>query len=70
MSKRRSSRWYVAKADTGRDFVEFMFMSEHNANSEQNYQDAQAEYFSKHRHYLNRIIDTRIAKSANEVIGL
>ena len=63
MSKRRSSRWYVAKADTGRDFVEFMFMSE------QNYQDAQAEYFSKHRHYLNRIIDTRIAKSANEVIS-
>lgn len=61
-------RWYVAHADTGRDYVDFMFQSDHNANSELNKEDAQEEYYQKHRHYLKEIINTRIAKSANEII--
>lgn len=37
-------RRYIAYADTGRDFIEFVFYSEYRANSNGNYKDAMRAY--------------------------
>lgn len=50
-------RQYTAHADTGRDFVEFPFMSEHRAGSKKNHEDARREYKARHG-YAPKIIRT------------
>ena len=47
MAKRRQ---YTAQADTGRDYIECQFWSEHRAGSRANFDDARAEYRRRHGH--------------------
>ena len=54
-------RQYTAYADTGRDFIEFQFYSEHRANSKDNFKDAN-EYYKKKHGYRVKIISTAYNK--------
>lgn len=58
---------YIAQADTGRDFIEFVFYSEHRANSKANIEDAQKCYKKFHGHRLYQIKRTILA---NDIIAL
>lgn len=46
----KEKRTFLAFADTGRDYVEFEFLSVHRANSKANINDAVQEYKRKHGH--------------------
>ena len=48
-------RRYMAFADTGRDFIEFVFNSEHRANSKGNYEDAIRAYRRMYGYYNKNI---------------
>ena len=45
-------RLYRAYADTGRDYVTFLFESEYRANSRKNLDDARHAYFMAHGHSI------------------
>lgn len=57
----KKERLYTAKADTGRDFITFIFFSEHRAGSKANFADALKEYKSNHGHCV-KILDTYLGE--------
>lgn len=50
-------RHYMANADTGRDYIEFEFTSEHRAGSKANHEDAKNYFRRKHGHGI-KILST------------
>lgn len=61
-------RTYIATIDNGRDYIDFVFYSEHKANSIANYTDARDVW--KHLHgYRPRVIRTWLAKDCDLVEG-
>lgn len=57
----RKLRNYIAWADTGRDFIDFEFSSEHRSGSKANFQDAKDTYKRKHGYRENiKILNTSL----------
>ena len=62
-------RTYIAIIDTGRDYVYFVFYSEHRANSKANIEDAKNAYKRKHGRKPYRVSYTSLAKDCDELEG-
>jgi hypothetical protein len=62
-------RTYIARIDTGRDFVYFVFYSEHRANSKANIEDAKKTYKRKHGHNPYKVTRTTLASDCDETEG-
>ncbi len=60
-------RLYRATADTGRDYISFLFKSSHRANSKDNKIDANVAYKKAHGHSV-KIIETIMTKYTGEKI--
>lgn len=60
-------RLYRAKADSGRDYITFLFKSENKGNSNKNKEDARKAYKKVHGHSIE-IISTERAEFTGEKV--
>lgn len=59
---------YIAHIDSGRTFYDFVFYSDHRANSTANIEDAK-ETFKRFKGYRPNVLYTRLASWCDELEG-